>query len=214
MAQTAAHRVDHVIPHAPVRQRVLSLPIPLRLLLAAQPRLLTPMLQVVHRVITRHLLGQAGLKAAEAVSGAVTLMERFGSAAHLNVHVLCLVLDGMHDRGLLRIARRDAGVRVYAAREATPPPADAAVARARHDALVDLVLATYAPLPTATLGQRLSDRGGGVPQWRGERAAALSRAKTRHPSARIDGIDWFWPAGEHPRATRRSAARPMPGARG
>ena len=60
MAQTAAHLVDHVIPHVPVRQWVLSLPIPLRLLLAAQPKLVTPVLQVVHRVITRHLLGQAG----------------------------------------------------------------------------------------------------------------------------------------------------------
>jgi len=57
MAQTAAHLVDHVIPHVPVRQWVLSLPIPLRLLLAAQPKLVTPVLQVVHRVITRHLLG-------------------------------------------------------------------------------------------------------------------------------------------------------------
>jgi hypothetical protein len=66
MAQTAAHLEDHVIPRVPVRQRVLSLPILLRLLLAAQPKLVTPMLQVVHRVITRHLLGQAGLKAAEA----------------------------------------------------------------------------------------------------------------------------------------------------
>ena len=34
MAQTAAHLVDHVIPHVPVRQWVLSLAIPLRLLLA------------------------------------------------------------------------------------------------------------------------------------------------------------------------------------
>jgi hypothetical protein len=33
----------------------------------------TFVLQVVHRVITRHLLGQAGLKADEADSGAVTL---------------------------------------------------------------------------------------------------------------------------------------------
>jgi hypothetical protein len=60
MSQTAAHLVDHVIPHVPVRQWVLSLPIPLRVLLAAQPELVTPVLQVVHRVITRHLLGQAG----------------------------------------------------------------------------------------------------------------------------------------------------------
>ena len=75
MAQTAAHLVDHVIPHVPVRQWVLSLPIPLRLLLAAQPKLVTPVLQVVHRVITRFLLDQAGLKADEADSGAVTLIQ-------------------------------------------------------------------------------------------------------------------------------------------
>ena len=51
IAQTAAHLVNHVIPHVPVRQWVLSLPIPLRLLLAAQPQLLTPVLQVVHRAV-------------------------------------------------------------------------------------------------------------------------------------------------------------------
>ncbi|MBK7060170.1 MAG: transposase zinc-binding domain-containing protein [Rubrivivax sp.] len=82
MAQTAAHLVDHVIPHVPVRQWVLSLPIPLRLLLAAQPKLVTPVLQVVHRAITRFLLDQAGLKAEQADSGAVTLIQRFGSAAN------------------------------------------------------------------------------------------------------------------------------------
>jgi hypothetical protein len=44
MARRAAHLVDHVIPHMPVRQWVLALPIPLRLLLAAQPLLVTPVL--------------------------------------------------------------------------------------------------------------------------------------------------------------------------
>ena len=87
MAQTAAHLVDHVIPQVPVRQWVLSLPISLRLLLAAQPKLVAPVLQVVHRVITRHLLGQAGLKADNADnadSGAVTLIQpSFKSRARL-----------------------------------------------------------------------------------------------------------------------------------
>ena len=85
-------------PHVPVRQWVLSLPIPLRLLLAAQPKLLTPVLQVVHRAITRFLLKQAGAKADEADSGAVTLLQRFGSAANLNIHLHCLVLDGVYRR--------------------------------------------------------------------------------------------------------------------
>ena len=66
--------------------------------LAAQSKLVTPVLQVVHRMITRHLLGQAGLKAEEADSGAVTLIQRFGSAANLNIHLHCLVLDGVYRR--------------------------------------------------------------------------------------------------------------------
>jgi hypothetical protein len=98
MAQTATQLVDHVIPHVPVRQWVLSLPIPLRLLLPAQPRQVTSVLQVVHRVITHHLLGQAGLKSEDADIGAGTLIQRFGSAANLNIHLHCLVLDGVHWR--------------------------------------------------------------------------------------------------------------------
>jgi hypothetical protein len=68
-----------------VRQWVLSLPIPLRLLLAAQPELITPVLQVVQRVLSRHLLEQVGLKADEGDCGSVTLIQRFGSAANLKM---------------------------------------------------------------------------------------------------------------------------------
>jgi len=60
MAQTAGHMVDHVIHHVPARQYVVSLPMPWHPLPAAQPRLVTPMLRVLHRVLTRHLLGNAG----------------------------------------------------------------------------------------------------------------------------------------------------------
>ena len=59
MAQTAAHLVDRVIPPVPVRQWVLSFPIPLRILFAAQPQLLAPLLQMIHRVIA-DLSDQAG----------------------------------------------------------------------------------------------------------------------------------------------------------
>lgn len=96
MAQTAAHLVDHIIPRVPVRQWVLSLPIPLRYLLAAHPRLITPVLQVIHRAISTSLIKQAGLKRSEAQTGAITLIQRFGSAANLNIHLHCLVLDGVY----------------------------------------------------------------------------------------------------------------------
>ena len=62
------------------------------------------------------------------------------------------LLDAMHYRGWLRVVRREAGIRIYAApefRRAAAPPASA---RARLDALVDMVVRKYAPLPA----QRLS----------------------------------------------------------
>ena len=108
------------------------------------------------------------------------------------------LLDAMHFRGLLRIARREGGIRLYAARDATPA-VDAATA---FDALVDVVVAKYAPLPAATLGKLVSHLIGGAPQWRAQRGAALARARQRLPNARIDSIDWYWPAGEDP-ASRR-----------
>ena len=86
MAETAAHLVDHVIPRVPVRQWVLSFPIPLRFLLAANPHLLSPVLQVVNRAISSFLIKQAGLKRPQAATGAVTLIQRFGSSGNLNKH--------------------------------------------------------------------------------------------------------------------------------
>ncbi len=56
------------------------------------------MLRIVHRVITRFLLKQAAVKRCAADTGAVTLIQRFGSAANLNIHLHCLVLDGVYRR--------------------------------------------------------------------------------------------------------------------
>ena len=94
MAETAAHLADNVIPRQPVRQWVISFPIPLRILLASQPQLLSPVLQVIHRTISSFLIKQAGFRADEAHTGAITLIQRFGSAANLNIHLHCLFLDG------------------------------------------------------------------------------------------------------------------------
>jgi len=53
-------------------------------------------LQAVQRVVARHLLDHAGLEPDEGHGGAVTLIQRFGSAANLNIHLHCLVLDGVY----------------------------------------------------------------------------------------------------------------------
>ena len=96
MAETAAWLVDCVIPKVPVRQWVLSFPIPLRSLFAVHPELLTPVLQIIHRVIATYLIKQAGVERSAAAIGAVTLIQRFGSAANINIHLHGLVLDGVY----------------------------------------------------------------------------------------------------------------------
>lgn len=55
------------------------------------------------------MLEQAGPKASEADSGAVTLIQRFGSAANLNIHLHRRVLDGAYrrtDEGPVFVATR------------------------------------------------------------------------------------------------------------
>jgi hypothetical protein len=84
-----------------VRQWVLSFPIPLRSLFAVHPELLAPVLRIIHRVIATHLIRQAGVKRSEAATGAVTLIQRFGSAANLNIH-----LHGLWRRSARRCRRR------------------------------------------------------------------------------------------------------------
>lgn len=113
-----------------------------------------------------------------------------------------LLLDGMHYRGLLRVARRDGGTRVYAPRVGETVPVNTDTADARMDALIDLVVGKYAPLPAPSLAQLVRLLGGGVPQWTSQRAAALARAKQRLGKARVDGVDWYWPINENPAAAR------------
>ncbi len=121
----------------------------------------------------------------------------FGGSSNASTQLL----DGMHYRGLLRIARREGGVRVYAARDshqAVPDPA------AALDAMADVVLAKYAPLPERTLSELVSRLRYGAPQWTGLHRAALARAKLRLPSALVDGTRWYWPDGENPAGKRHA----------
>jgi hypothetical protein len=109
------------------------------------------------------------------------------------------LLDEMHYRGLVRIAARSGGTRLYAARETTPPSADA---QGAMDALVGVIVRKYAPLPERSLAQLVSRLRSGAPQWAKECRAALERARSSLPSAEVDGVRWFWAAGENPLARK------------
>ena len=97
MIDTAAHLTDHVVPHQPSRQWVLTFPYPLRMLLASRPQALTGVLATVTRAIETHLIHQAGLtRSSGARTGIVTFVQRFGSALNLNVHLHMIILDGVY----------------------------------------------------------------------------------------------------------------------
>src|SRR6187200_1369351 len=87
----------------------------------------------------------------------------FGGSSNASTQLL----DGMHYRGLLRIARREGGVRLYAPREAGT--ASAADPAATLDALVDVIVNKYAPLPASSLTRLAFFLQHAVPQWRDAR---------------------------------------------
>ena len=121
------------------------------------------------------------------------------------------LLDGMHYRGLLRIARRDSGTRVYsvreAARDATRTELDSS---ATMDALVDVIVRLYAPLPLRSLAELISHLRGGAPQWAHLRRDALTRAQGRLPNAVVDGVKWLWMEGENPSSKRHAVPDAVP----
>jgi uncharacterized protein YcaQ len=119
----------------------------------------------------------------------------FGGSSNASTQLL----NGMHYRGMLRIARREEGVRVYAPREAGSLNAEPA---ATMDRLVDVIVNLYAPLPAASLAQLIVMLKYGVPHWLDARKSALARAMERLPHATIDGITWYWPEGENPWSRR------------
>lgn len=111
------------------------------------------------------------------------------------------LLNDMHYRGLLRIAGRASGVRTYAARDADSAdvsPADA------MDALIDVIVNVYAPLPERSLAELVSYLRGGAPQWAHLRTEALRRAKARLAHTTIDAHTYYWPASENPASKRHA----------
>ena len=96
MADTAAHLVDHVLPRAPYRQWVVTVPKALRLRLARDPGWTTWVGNLAVRAIgawQRRIARQRGLRAPR--TGAITFVQRFGGLVNLNVHFHLLVPDGV-----------------------------------------------------------------------------------------------------------------------
>ena len=127
-----------------------------------------------------------------------TTTNYWGGSSNATTHLLV----AMHYHGLLRVARRDSGVRVYAVQEPVRVTDTVAARRKKLDALVDIIMRKYAPLPSASLGALVGRLRWGAPQWLDELKPALLRAKQRLAHARVDGIEWYWPDDERPASSR------------
>lgn len=125
----------------------------------------------------------------------------FGGSAHASTQLL----DGMHYRGLLRVAGREGGTRLYAL--APPPPPDQPALETQLEELVRLIITLYAPLPLASFNQLVGYLGQGAAPWKAACRAAAQRVLAQLPQARLDGVNWCWPAGEDP-ASRRWQVQP------
>jgi uncharacterized protein len=107
------------------------------------------------------------------------------------------MLDALHYRGLVRVVRRENGIRIYRAHQHKPALLTEAERRTRIDALVDVVVNIYAPLPGPSLSFYIRRLRYAVPQWRNEISAAQKRARERLAHARVAGVEWYWPEGEN-----------------
>jgi uncharacterized protein len=119
-----------------------------------------------------------------------TITNYWGGSSSATTHLL----ERMHYKGLLRVARREAGIRIYAIHQHGEGPAGAAARRATIDALVDTVVDLYAPVPSVSLSYIVRRLRYATPHWQAELTNALQRAKQRLAHATIDGHTYYWPA--------------------
>jgi hypothetical protein len=99
MGDFASHLRDRVMPHAPVRQWVLTVPHRLRFRMAFNPDLSGSVLRTFVSVVSRWLRRQARAVGIRGMlkTGGVTVIQRFGSALNLNVHFHTLMMDGVYE---------------------------------------------------------------------------------------------------------------------
>ena len=121
-----------------------------------------------------------------------TVTNYWGGSSNATTHLL----NAMHYRGLLRVVGRERGIRRYAVHEHGSRPLGSAARQRQLDAIVDLAIRKYAPLPAASLSYVVSRLRYAVPQWHGDLRRALQRAKERLSHTGVEGVDWYWPADE------------------
>ena len=127
-------------------------------------------------------------------------IKRWGGDLNASTHLL----EGLHYLGLLRVARREAGTRIYQAIEHTPQDDSPEARLARVGQLMDMAVQLYAPLPAASLGYVCRLLRAGVPHLATEAQQVQEHATSRYAHAEVDGLLWLWPQDEKPMSARHA----------
>ncbi len=99
MCNSAAHLTDRVLPDAPVRQWVLSVPFELRFLLASNAQAFTALTGIfMEETLAWYRRRAVEIGISDGQGGAVSVQHRFGGALNLNCHVHAAVIDGVFTR--------------------------------------------------------------------------------------------------------------------
>lgn len=121
-------------------------------------------------------------------------IKRWGADLNVSNHLL----EGLHYRGLLRVARREAGTRVYQAVQHPPQDDSPATRFARAGHFLDILVKLYAPLPATSLGYLCTLLRYGVSHLAAEVRQFQQDSKSRYAHAQVDGRLWLWPQCENP----------------
>jgi uncharacterized protein len=147
-----------------------------------------PALRVLERKVleTVRSLGEAHPSALEAHLGRRRIVNAWGGYSKATTHAL----EWLHWRGLLRIARRENGIRVY---RPAPPVGDVPAPGDRLRELILVVAQIFAPSPEKSLQAVLAQfRHLGNTR---EALSALVRGGALQQTV-VDGVSYVWPAGD------------------
>lgn len=103
MSETATHLMDSVIPAIATRQWVLSVPVPMRYLMAYDGQALNQVINSFTGTIFSWLRKKAkqainNIKFSQMQAGGVIFVQRFGSALNLNLHLHGQFSDGIFEK--------------------------------------------------------------------------------------------------------------------
>ena len=132
-------------------------------------------------------------------------MKRWGGNLNVSSHLL----EGLHYRGLLRVTRREAGIRFYQAADPQPQEDSPEARLARAGKLLDILVNLYAPLPAQSLGYLCGLLRHGVSHIALEVGQVQESAKSRYAHAEVEGQLWFWPRGENPAVNQLRAGHQL-----